>query len=160
MGKSQLSFGYIKAEGIGTQCELETRELIHFNELEIIHEQDVFMSYILLREHQPILFDLKGDLNDIWKIQGAARLIGSTVRTFMVFGEDAIIKLYAIKLAIRKKYAVPCEFDRQKGMSYPNFIHAADDYEQVEQDIRVLVPSKLSSCQTINGRHPITKRVW
>ena len=160
MKKNQLSFGYIKTEGIGTQCEFDTYELIRASKLQVIHQEDVFMHYIMLREHQPILFDLKGDLNDIWKIQGAGRLIGTTVRAFIVTGEDAIQKLYSIKLQIRAKYAVPCEFDRPKEMSYPNYIHAADNYEQVEQDIRVLIPSKLKLCQATNGIHPISKRVW
>lgn len=61
MEKKQLSFGYIKAEGIGTQCELDVFHLIHTHGLHVIHEEDVFMHYIMLREHQPILFDLRGD---------------------------------------------------------------------------------------------------
>ena len=72
------------------------------------------MDYLRLREHQPILFDIKGDLNDIWKIQGAARLIGTTVRTFGVIGVDAVDALMDVKMAIRDRFAVPCEFDREK----------------------------------------------
>lgn len=160
MEKKQLSFGYIKAEGIGTQCELDTYALIHSHGLKIIHQEDVFMHYATLREHQPILFDLKGDLNDIWKIQGAGRLIGSTIRAFIVSGENAIKKLYDIKLEIRQKYALPREFDRDNEISYPNYIHAGDNYEQVEQDIRVLIPSKLKLCQEVNGIHPISVKTW
>ena len=160
MEKNQLSFGYIKSEGIGTACEQDTYDLIAEQNLIITYQEDVFMRYILLREHQPILFDLKGDLNDIWKIQGAARLIGTTVRTFIVVGDRAIPKLHRIKLTIREKYALPCEFDREHEMSYPNFIHASDDYAQVESDIRALLPKKLSLCQHFNGVHRNTKPVW
>lgn len=160
MERNQLSFGYIKTEGIGTQCELDVYELIRDYGLQVVYTEDVFMHYIMLREHQPILFDLKGDLNDIWKIQGAGRLIGTTVRTFIVSGEDAIQRLHSIKLQIRRKYAIPCEFDRLREMSYPNFMHAADNYEQVEQDIRVLIPSQLKLCQEVNGVHAISQKTW
>jgi hypothetical protein len=156
----QLSFGYIKAEGIGNQCETEVRKLLGKSKLETVWETDVFMSYIKLREHQPILFDLRGELNDIWKIQGAARLIGTTVRTFGVFGDNAISRLMDIKMTIRSQFAVPCEFDRENEISYPNFMHAADDEEQVEQDVRILTPSHLAFCVATNGSHKLTRRVW
>lgn len=60
------------------------------------------MNYIKLIEHQPILFDLKGDLNDIRKIQGTGRLIGTTVRSLLVLGEDAIQQSFDTKLNIRR----------------------------------------------------------
>ena len=90
MTNKELSFGYIKSEGIGGPCEVEVRRQIEQHDLELLWAKDVFMDYLRLREHQPILFDIKGDLNDIWKIQGAARLIGTTVRTFGVIGVDAV----------------------------------------------------------------------
>jgi hypothetical protein len=118
------------------------------------------MSYLNLREHQPILFDIRGDLNDIWKIQGAARLIGTTVRTMGVLGIEAIDRLMDVKLSIRDQFALPCEFDREKQMSYPNYMHAADDREQVEQDVKILVPEELPIVQQYNGVNRLTKRVW
>ncbi len=63
MEKKQLSFGNIKTEGIGTQCEFDVFHLVHACGLYIIHEEDVLMHCIMLREHQPILFDLKGESN-------------------------------------------------------------------------------------------------
>ena len=156
----QLSFGYIKAEGINNKCEREVRRKIKDEGLKIVFEKDVVIKYGDLRKHQPILFDLKNDINDIWKIQGAARLIGSTVRCFIVSGEDAINKLHKIKLEIRKKYALPCEFDRENQKSYPNYMHASDDKEQVEQDIRILLPEMLQYCIEVNGEHITTKTIW
>ena len=118
------------------------------------------MDYLRLREHQPILFDIKGDLSDIWKIQGAARLIGTTVRTFGVIGVDAVDALMDVKMSIRDRFAVPCEFDREKQMSYPNYMHAANDMEQVEQDIKILIPEKLPLARQYNGIHKLTKQIW
>lgn len=156
----EVSFGYIKAEGIDGECEFEVRRQLEQRDLELLWTRDVFMGYLQLREHQPILFDLKGDLNDIWKIQGAARLIGSTVRTMGVLGVDAIEGLLDVKLAIRDQFALPCEFDREKQTSYPNYMHAADDREQVEQDVKILVADKLPIVQSYNGINRLTKRIW
>lgn len=158
--EKQLSFGYIKTEGIGNNCEKDVKEKIAQADLKVVLERDILVDYFSLRKHQPILFDLDGGLDDVWKIQGAARLIGSTVRGIVVVGEDAIAKLFRIKLEIRRKYALPCEFDRILGVSYPNFMHAADNKEQVEQDIRVLVPDLLQFCIETNGSHQIKDRVW
>lgn len=156
----ELGFSYIKSEGIGGQCEKEIYDEFDKHDLVIVHIKDLFVSYLKLREHQPILFDIKGDLNDIWKIQGAARLIGSTVRSMLVLGEDSIEKTFDIKQHIRKRYALPCEFDRENEMSYPNFMHAADNKAQVENDVRVLIPEKLEYLRTVNGVHEINEKVW
>lgn len=156
----EISFGYIKPEGVDGACEAEVRRQLGQRDLELIWTKDVFMSYLKLREHQPILFDIRGDLNDIWKIQGAARLIGTTVRTIGVLGAEAIAGLKEVKLSIRDQFALPCEFDREKQMSYPNYMHAADDREQVEQDVKILVPEKLPIVQQYNGVNQLTKRVW
>ncbi len=136
MANKELSFGYVKSEGIDGPCEAEVRRQIEQHDLELLWTRDVFMDYLRLREHQPILFDIKGDINDIWKIQGAARLIGTTVRTLGVVGVDAVDALMDVKMTIRDQFAVPCEFDRERQVSYPNYMHAADDMEQVEQDIQ------------------------
>lgn len=143
MANKELSFGYVKSEGIDGPCEAEVRRQIEQHDLELLWTRDVFMDYLRLREHQPILFDIKGDINDIWKIQGAARLIGTTVRTLGVVGVDAVDALMDVKMTIRDQFAVPCEFDRERQVSYPNYMHAADDMEQVEQDIKILIPEKL-----------------
>ena len=156
----EVSFGYIKSEGIDGACEAEVRRQLEQQDLELIWTKDVFMSYLNLRERQPILFDIRGDLNDIWKIQGAARLIGTTVRTMGVLGIEAIDRLMDVKLSIRDQFALPCEFDREKQMSYPNYMHAADDREQVEQDVKILVPEELPIVQQYNGVDRLTKRVW
>lgn len=156
----EVSFGYIKSEGIDGACEAEVRRQLEQRDLELIWTKDVFMSYLNLREHQPILFDIRGDLNDIWKIQGAARLIGTTVRTMGVLGIEAIDGLMDVKMSIRDQFALPCEFDREKQMSYPNYMHAADYREQVEQDVKILVPEKLPIVQQYNGVNRLTKRVW
>lgn len=113
MRSKEISFGYIKSEGIDGACEAEVRRQLEQQDLELIWTKDVFMSYLNLREHQPILFDIRGDLNDIWKIQGAARLIGTTVRTMGVLGIEAIDRLMDVKLSIRDQFALPCEFDRE-----------------------------------------------
>ncbi len=160
MTNKELSFGYIKSEGIGGPCEVEVCRQIEQRDLELLWIKDVFMDYLSLREHQPILFDIKGDLSDIWKIQGAARLIGTTVRTFGVIGVDAVDALMDVKMSIRDRFAVPCEFDREKQMSYPNYMHAADDMEQVEQDIKILIPEKLPLARQYNGIHKLTKQIW
>ena len=136
MANKELSFGYVKSEGIDGPCEAEVRRQIEQHDLELLWTRDVFMDYLRLREHQPILFDIKGDINDIWQIQGAARLIGTTVRTLGVVGVDAVDALMDVKMTIRDQFAVPCEFDRERQVSYPNYMHAADDMEQVEQDIQ------------------------
>ena len=160
MANKELSFGYVKSEGIDGPCEAEIRKQIERHDLELLWTKDVFMDYLRLREHQPILFDIKGDLNDIWKIQGAARLIGTTVRTLGVVGVDAVDALMDVKMTIRDRFALPCEFDREKQVSYPNYTHAADDMEQVEQDIKILIPEKLPLAHQYNGVHKLTKRVW
>lgn len=160
MANKELSFGYVKSEGIDGPCEAEVRKQIEQHDLELLWTKDVFMDYLRLREHQPILFDIKGDLNDIWKIQGAARLIGTTVRTLGVIGIDAVDALMDVKMSIRDQFALPCEFDREKQVSYPNYMHAADDMEQVEQDIKILIPEKLPLAHQYNGVHKLTKRVW
>jgi len=160
MANKELSFGYVKSEGIDGPCEAEIRKQIERHDLELLWTKDVFMDYLRLREHQPILFDIKGDLNDIWKIQGAARLIGTTVRTLGVVGVDAVDALMDVKMTIRDRFALPCEFDREKQVSYPNYMHAADDMEQVEQDIKILIPEKLPLAHQYNGVHKLTKRVW
>lgn len=160
MANKELSFGYVKSEGIDGPCEAEIRKQIERHDLELLWTKDVFMDYLRLREHQPILFDIKGDLNDIWKIQGAARLIGTTVRTLGVVGIDAVDALMDVKMTIRDRFALPCEFDREKQVSYPNYMHAADDMEQVEQDIKILIPEKLPLVHQYNGVHKLTKRVW
>ena len=100
MTSKELSFGYIKSEGIDNACETEVRQQIKLHDLELLWTRDVFMDYLRLREHQPILFDIKGDLNDIWKIQGAARLIGTTVRTIGVVGVEAVNALMDINLFV------------------------------------------------------------
>lgn len=160
MANKELSFGYVKSEGIDGPCEAEIRKQIERHDLELLWTKDVFMDYLRLREHQPILFDIKGDLNDIWKIQGAARLIGTTVRTLGVVGVDAVDALMDVKMTIRDRFALPCEFDREKQVSYPNYMHAADDMEQVEQDIKILIPEKLPLAHQYNGVHKLTKQVW
>ena len=160
MANKELSFGYVKSEGIDGPCEAEVCKRIERHGLELLWIKDVFMDYLRLREHQPILFDIKGDLNDIWKIQGAARLIGTTVRTLGVVGVDAVDALMDIKMTIRDRFALPCEFDREKQVSYPNYMHAADDMEQVEQDIKILIPEKLLLAHQYDGVHKLTKRVW
>ncbi len=160
MANKELSFGYVKSEGIDGPCEAEVRRQIEQHDLELLWTRDVFMDYLRLREHQPILFDIKGDINDIWKIQGAARLIGTTVRTLGVVGVDAVDALMDVKMTIRDQFAVPCEFDRERQVSYPNYMHAADDMEQVEQDIKILIPEKLPLARQYNGVHKLTKRVW
>lgn len=160
MANKELSFGYVKSEGIDGPCEAEVRRQIEQHDLELLWTRDVFMDYLRLREHQPILFDIKGDLNDIWKIQGAARLIGTTVRTLGVVGVDAVDALMDVKMTIRDRFALPCEFDQEKQVSYPNYMHAADDMEQVEQDIKILIPEKLPLAHQYNGLHKLTKRVW
>ena len=160
MANKELSFGYVKSEGIDGPCEAEVRRQIEQHDLELLWTRDVFMDYLRLREHQPILFDIKGDINDIWKIQGAARLIGTTVRTLGVVGVDAVDALMDVKMTIRDQFAVPCEFDRERQVSYPNYMHAADDMEQVEQDINILIPEKLPLARQYNGVHKLTKRVW
>ena len=160
MANKELSFGYVKSEGIDGPCEAEVCKQIERHDLELLWTKDVFMDYLRLREHQPILFDIKGDLNDIWKIQGAARLIGTTVRTLGVVGVDAVDALMDVKMTIRDRFALPCEFDREKQVSYPNYMHAADDMEQVEQDIKILIPEKLPLAHQYNGVHKLTKRVW
>lgn len=139
----EVSFAYIKSEGVATTCEDDVYCELNERNLEIIQVKDIFMNYIKLREHQPILFDIKGDLNDIWKIQGAARLIGTTVRTLLVEGDDAIKQTFDAKLKIRQKYALPCEFDRENEMSYPNYLHASDNKAQAQHDVRVLLPDSL-----------------
>ena len=159
MANKELSFGYVKSEGIDGPCEAEVRRQIEQHDLELLWTRGVFMDYLRLREHQPILFDIKGDINDIWKIQGAARLIGTTVRTLGVVGVDAVDAL-DVKMTIRDQFAVPCEFDRERQVSYPNYMHAADDMEQVEQDIKILIPEKLPLARQYNGVHKLTKRVW
>lgn len=68
MTNKELSFGYVKSEGIGGSCEVEVCRQIEQRDLELLWVKDVFMDYLSLREHQPILFDIKGGLNDIWKI--------------------------------------------------------------------------------------------
>ena len=160
MANKELSFGYVKSEGIDGPCEAEVRRQIEQHDLELLWTRGVFMDYLRLREHQPILFDIKGDINDIWKIQGAARLIGTTVRTLGVVGVDAVDALMDVKMTIRDQFAVPCEFDRERQVSYPNYMHAADDMEQVEQDIKILIPEKLPLARQYNGVHKLTKRVW
>lgn len=160
MANKELSFGYVKSEGIDGPCEAEVRRQIEQHDLELLWTRDVFMDYLRLREHQPILFDIKGDINDIWKIQGAARLIGTTVRTLGVVGVDAVDALMDVKMTIRDQFALPCEFDRERQVSYPNYMHAADDMEQVEQDIKILIPEKLPLARQYNGVHKLTKRVW
>lgn len=156
----EVGFVYIKSEGLETTCESDVYQELADRGLEIVQAKDIFMSYIKLREHQPILFDIKGDLNDIWKIQGAARLIGTTVRSLLVAGNDAIQQSFDTKLHIRNRYALPREFDREKEMSYPNYIHAADNRAQVQNDIKVLLPESLEFVQEVNGDHQITTRVW
>ena len=156
----ELGFSYIKSEGIGGECEEEVYDEFEKNDLEIVYARDLFVNYLKLRKHQPILFDIKGDLNDIWKIQGAARLIGSTVRSMLILGDDSIEKTFDIKQRIRKKYAVPCEFDRENETSYPNFMHAADNRAQVENDVRVLIPDKLEYLRSVNGMHEIDQEIW
>jgi hypothetical protein len=156
----ELGFAYIKSEGIGGECEEEVYDELAKNDLEIVYIKDLFVSYLKLRQHQPILFDIKGDLNDIWKIQGAARLIGSTVRSMLILGDDSIDKTFAIKQDIRKRYVLPCEFDRENEMSYPNFMHAADNRAQVENDVRVLIPDKLEYLRAVNGINEIDEQVW
>ncbi len=160
MTSKELSFGYIKSEGIDNACEAEVRQQIKLHDLELLWTRDIFMDYLRLREHQPILFDIKGDLNDIWKIQGAARLIGTTVRTIGVVGVEAVNALMDIKLSIRNEFALPCEFDRERQISYPNYMHAADNMEQVEQDVKILIPEKLPLVHQYNGVHKLTKQVW
>jgi hypothetical protein len=156
----EISFAYIKSEGIDTTCEEDIYSEIVARELEIIQVKDIFMNYIKLREHQPILFDLKGDLNDIWKIQGAARLIGTTVRTALVQGDDAIQRTFDTKVDIRERYALPKEFDRDAEMSYPNYMHAADNKAQVQNDVKILLPDSLEQVMLINGDHQMTTAVW
>lgn len=160
MSSHEISFAYIKSEGIDTTCEADVYHELAERELEIVQIKDMFMSYIKLREHQPILFDIKGDLNDIWKIQGAARLIGTTVRTLLIQGDGAIQQTFDTKLKIREKYALPKEFDREKEMSYPNYMHAADNKAQVQNDVKVLLPQDLSLVQQVNGDHPMTTKIW
>lgn len=156
----EISFAYIKSEGIDTTCEQDVYNELEQRELELLQIKDVFVQYIMLREHQPILFDLKGDLNDIWKIQGAARLIGTEVRTLLVTGDDAIEKTFDAKINIRNKYALPCEFDRENEMSYPNYMHAADNKAQVQNDVKVLLPASLDLVQSVNGDHQMNVPIW
>jgi len=156
----EISFVYVKSEGVDTTCEQDIFDALDARALEVLQVKDIFMNYIKLREHQPILFDLRGDLNDVWKIQGAARLIGTNVRSLLVQGEDAIRQSFDVKLAIRKKYALPREFDREKEMSYPNYMHAADNKSQVQNDVKVLLPGNLAQVQAINGDHQLTAKVW
>lgn len=157
---AEISFSYIKAEGIDGSCEKDVFDEIDRRNLELIQVKDVFMGYLKLREHQPILFDIKGDLNDIWKIQGAGRLIGSTVRTILTQGDDAISQMFDVKMDIRDRYALPREFDRESEMSYPNYMHAADNRAQVENDVRVLLPDNLELVQGVNGINPIRQSIW
>ncbi len=77
-----------------------------------------------------------------------------------MIGVDAVDTLMDVKMAIRDRFAVPCEFDREKQMSYPNYMHAADDMEQVEQDIKILIPEKLPLARQYNGTHKLTKQIW
>lgn len=51
------------------------------------------------------------------------------MRTFGVIGVDVVDDLMDVRMSIRDRFAVPCEFDREKQMSYPNYMHAADDME-------------------------------
>lgn len=156
----EVSFLYVKSEGMDGPCEVDVMAGLDERSLEIIHLKDVFMNYIKLREHQPILFDIVGDLNDIWKVQGAARLMGTTVRTMVVGGDQAIEKTADLKAAIRSKYALPCEFDREREMSFPNFVHAADNRPQVDHDIKILVPEQLEFVRSVNGVHEMVDRIW
>lgn len=158
--KQELSFGYIKAEGIGNKCEQRFRQLVAQKGLMIILERNVFMSYEKIKLHQPILFFLDGSKNDIWKIQSAGRMIGSIVKTFIVSGVNAISDMTDIRNRIRAEFAIPCEFDAEHERSYPNFMHAPDDFEQVEQDIRILLPDMLNFCIQTNGSHLIQKSIW
>lgn len=75
----EVSFAYIKSEGISNTCEEDVYQELSERNLDIVQVKDIFINYLKLRRHQPILFDIKGDSNDIWKIQGSARLIGTTV---------------------------------------------------------------------------------
>lgn len=156
----EVSFAYIKSEGIDGPCEAEVYDELQQRNLELIQTKDLFIGYLKLREHQPILFDLKGDLNDIWKIQGAARLIGTTVRSLLVEGDDAIHECFEAKMSIRNKYALPREFDRENQISYPNYMHAGDNKSQVEHDVAVLLPESLELVQKLNGINPIKEKVW
>ena len=122
----EVSFAYIKSEGVATTCEYDIYREFAERDITIIKVEDIFMSYIKLRKHQPILFDIRGELNDIWKIQGAARLIGTTVRTLLVEGNDAIKQTFDTKLCIRRKYALPCEFGFDL-ISRGEFFKADDD---------------------------------
>ena len=45
-------------------------------------------------------------------------------------------------------------------MSYPNYMHAADNKAQVQNDVKVLLPQDLETIQRINGDHPMTATVW
>lgn len=71
MRSEEISFGYIKSEGIDGSCEAEVRRQLEKRGLELLWVKDVFMDYLSLREHQPVLFDIKGDLNDIRTIAEA-----------------------------------------------------------------------------------------
>lgn len=156
----ELSFAYIKSEGIDTTCEEDVYKELENRQLEVVQAKDLFMGYMNLRKHQPILFDIKGDMNDIWKIQGAARMIGTTIHSLLVQGEDAIQQCFDTKVDIRNKYALPREFDREKEVSYPNYIHASDNKAQVQHDIDILIPEHSAFVREVNGEHAMMASVW
>lgn len=87
-------------------------------------------------------------------------MIGTTARTLLIEGDDAIQHTFDTKLKIREKYALPREFDREKEMSYPNYMHAADNKAQVQNDVKILLPQNLGLIQRVNGDHPMPQKIW
>lgn len=62
MSSHEVSFAYIKSEGIDTTCEADVYRELAERGLEIVQIKDAFMNYIKLREHQPILFESRATL--------------------------------------------------------------------------------------------------
>lgn len=77
----------------------------------------------------------------------------------LIEGDDAIQQTFNVKASIRRRY-VPTDFDREAEMSYPNFMHAADNKAQVQNDVQVLLPESLEFIPNINGDHPMTEQIW
>lgn len=60
MANKELSFGYVKSEGIDGPCEAEVRRQIEQHDLELLWTRDVFMDYYGFASTNRYCLTLKG----------------------------------------------------------------------------------------------------
>lgn len=132
----EVTLVLIKPDAFARNLDSTILHFLRESGLRVVAKKKVQLNEDMVRAYQPILNE-PSEFGEGWKTEAIMALSVRPVLVLLVKGDNAIQKANLLKKQIRSIYCVDPGY---KGRVIFNLLHTADNFSELVNNIRVLIP--------------------